>query len=212
LTIQVKICGLRDEVAVDAAVEGGADFLGVVFFPPSPRNIAPERAAEILDGLPEDITKVGLFVDPDDAFLNQVLSHVRLDVIQLHGQESPARVEEVRQNFGLPVMKACPISEPADIEKARAYDGVADRLLFDAKPPKGATRPGGNAAAFDWDLLKDVTWACPWMLAGGLDAGNVLQAVEASGATAVDISSGVESSTGTKSPELIRRFLDIAKG
>lgn len=179
MTIKVKICGLRDRKSVAAAVECGADYLGVVFFPPSPRNIGPEDAADILAGVPDDIIKVGLFVDPDDDFLSAVLNHVRLDLIQLHGKESPARVEEIRQNFGLPVMKACPISEVSDIETARAYEGVADYLLFDAKPPKGATRPGGNAAAFDWDLLRGISFNCPWMLAGGLTAENIQEAVRA---------------------------------
>ncbi len=207
MTIAVKICGLKDRDSVIAAVENGASYLGVVFFPPSPRNIAPEEAAIILDGVSSEVSKVGLFVDPDDNFIEQVLRYVRLDLIQLHGKETPVRVEEVRQNFGLPVMKACPISEPADIKAARAYEGVADRLLFDAKPPKGATRPGGNAVAFDWALLKDITWSCPWMLAGGLHTGNVLEAATTSGATAVDISSGVESEPGVKSPEMIEQFL-----
>ncbi|MCW9035470.1 MAG: phosphoribosylanthranilate isomerase [Rhodospirillales bacterium] len=211
MTISVKICGLKDRDSVIAAVENGADYLGVVFFPPSPRNIDPEQAAEILDGVPSDVTKVGLFVDPNDEFLDTVLRHVRLDLIQLHGKESPTRVEEVRQKFGLEVMKACPISESADIEAARAYEEIADRLLFDAKPPKGATRPGGNAVAFDWALLKDVTWSCPWMLAGGLHQGNVLEAVKTFGATAIDISSGVESEPGVKSPEMIRQFLATVK-
>jgi len=209
---QVKICGLMDEEAVAAAVEGGADYLGIVFFPPSPRNMEPKHAAEILDGVPEDIVKVGLFVDPDDAFLMEVLQHVRLDLLQFHGKESPDRLAQVRMETGLPIMKACPIAGPEDIEKARAYEAVADKLLFDAKPPKDATRPGGNALAFDWALLEGASFSLPWMLAGGLEASNVIEAIEASGAKGVDVSSGVESAPGQKDPKLIRAFLETIKG
>jgi len=201
-----------DEEAVAAAVEGGADYLGIVFFPPSPRNMEPKHAAEILDGVPEDIVKVGLFVDPDDAFLMEVLQHVRLDLLQFHGKESPDRLAQVRMETGLPIMKACPIAGPEDIEKARAYEAVADKLLFDAKPPKDATRPGGNALAFDWALLEGASFSLPWMLAGGLEASNVIEAIEASGAKGVDVSSGVESAPGQKDPKLIRAFLETIKG
>ena len=210
--VKVKICGLKDRESVAAAVEGGADFLGVVFFPPSPRNMGPEAAADILDGVPEDIVKVGLFVDPDDRFLFNVLQHVRLDLLQFHGKEMPEFLERVRAETGLPVMKACPISGPEDIEKARVYETVADWLLFDAKPPKDATRPGGNALAFDWQLLKGEKFKAPWMLAGGLEAANIKEAVAKSGAKAVDGSSGVESAPGQKEPKLIRAFLKAAKG
>ncbi len=212
MAVEVKICGLRDEEAVAAAVEGGADYLGVVFFPPSPRNIEPAAAAEILDGVPEGIVKVGLFVDPDDAFLYGVLQHVRLDLLQFHGKESPERLARVRLETGLPVMKACPVADLEDLDKARAYEAVADRLLFDAKPPKGATRPGGNALAFDWTLLKGATFSLPWMLAGGLDVSNIQQAVAMSGAQTVDVSSGVESAPGIKDPKLIKDFLKAVKG
>ena len=210
--VEVKICGLMDEDAVAAAVEGGADYLGVVFFPPSPRNMEPEEAAEILDGVPEDIIKVGLFVDPEDGFLFNVLQHVRLDLLQFHGKETPERIAQIRMETGLPVMKACPIAGPEDIENAKAYETVADKLLFDAKPPKEASRPGGNALAFDWKLLKDAVFSLPWMLAGGIDASNVLEAISTSGAKGVDVSSGVESAPGEKDPKLIRTFLKTAKG
>ena len=210
--VEVKICGLMDEDAVAAAVEGGADYLGVVFFPPSPRNMEPEEAAEILDGVPEDIIKVGLFVDPEDGFLFNVLQHVRLDLLQFHGKETPERIAQIRMETGLPVMKACPIAGPEDIENAKAYETVADKLLFDAKPPKEASRPGGNALAFDWKLLNDAVFSLPWMLAGGIDASNVLEAISTSGAKGVDVSSGVESAPGEKDPKLIRTFLKTAKG
>lgn len=182
------------------------------FFPPSPRNVDAMTAAEVFDMIGDaDVERVGLFVDPSDDELMAVLNHARLDVIQLHGKESPARVEEVRQTFALPVMKALAIETKEDVIAAKAYDGVADLLLFDAKPPKGATRPGGNAIAFDWNLLKGTDWSVPWMLAGGLTVANVKDAVAQSGAKAVDVSSGVEAEKGVKSPELIQAFLDAVK-
>lgn len=213
MSIAVKICGLKTPEDAHIAIQAGADLLGCVFFPPSPRNVSPEQAAEVFDMIGDaDILKVGLFVNPTDDELMNVLNHVRLDLIQLHGHESPERVEEVRQTFALPVMKALPIKTTEDVEKAQAYDGVADRLLFDAKPPEGATRPGGNAIAFDWSLLHNTRWTVPWMLAGGLTVDNVLDAVKQSGCKAVDVSSGVEAEKGVKSPELIEAFLEAVKG
>ncbi|SDH84884.1 phosphoribosylanthranilate isomerase [Roseospirillum parvum] len=210
MPVAVKICGLTTPDAVAAAVEGGADWLGVVFFAPSPRAIEPEAAAELLDGVPEEVVKVGLLVDPDDATLDRVLAQVRLDMIQLHGRETPQRVEAIRQEFGRPVMKAISVGGAADLLAAKAFDGVADRLLFDARPPQGAANPGGNAQPFDWPLMADWRGQSPWMLAGGLSPDNLAQAVKASGATAVDVSSGVESARGVKDPDLIRRFLEVA--
>lgn len=210
--VKVKICGLTDEEAVDAAVEAGADFLGVVFFARSPRAVTTLHAAEILQWVPEEVQKVGLFVDPDDALLNDVMNNVRLDFFQLHGRESPERVEQVRLEFGMPVIKALGISGPADLEEAAAYAGLADWLLFDAKPPAGAERPGGNATAFDWAILKDRAWSCPWFLAGGLTEENVAEAIRLSGAKAVDVSSGVESAPGVKDPDRIAKFIAAAKG
>jgi phosphoribosylanthranilate isomerase len=213
MSIAVKICGLKTPEDAHIAIQAGADLLGCVFFPPSPRNVSPEQAAEVFDMVGDaDVLKVGLFVNPTDDELMNVLNHVRLDLIQLHGHESPERVEEVRQTFALPVMKALPIETTEDVEKAQAYDGVADRLLFDAKPPEGATRPGGNAIAFDWSLLRNTRWTVPWMLAGGLTVDNVLDAVKQSGCKAVDVSSGVEAEKGVKSPELIEAFLEAVKG
>ncbi|WP_417795374.1 phosphoribosylanthranilate isomerase [Terasakiella pusilla] len=208
----VKICGLKTPEDAHVAIQAGADYLGCVFFPPSPRNVDATTAAEVFDMIGDaDVERVGLFVDPSDDELMAVLNHARLDVIQLHGKESPARVEEVRQTFALPVMKALAIETKEDVIAAKAYDGVADLLLFDAKPPKGATRPGGNAIAFDWNLLKGTDWSVPWMLAGGLTVANVKDAVAQSGAKAVDVSSGVEAEKGVKSPELIQAFLDAVK-
>ena len=211
MAVAAKICGLGDEQSVQTAIAGGAAWVGFVFFPPSPRALSPARAAELARLVPEGVRKVGLFVAPDDALIAEVLAAVPLDLIQLHGQETPERVAEIREKFGVPVMKAVAVAEPADLDRARAYEAVADLLLFDARPPKGATRPGGNALAFDWALLKGSEWRRPWLLAGGLDAGNVAEAVRASGAAAVDVSSGVESAPGRKDPALIKAFLDAVK-
>jgi phosphoribosylanthranilate isomerase len=210
--VLVKICGLTDEEAVEAAVEAGADLVGVVFFAKSPRNLSVERAAELLQFVPEDVRRVGVFVDPDDALLDAVMNNLRLDLFQFHGKESPQRVEAVRLEYGMPVMKAVGVAVAADLTLAEAYLAVADQLLFDTKAPAEAERPGGNAATFDWTLLKGRRWPLPWMLAGGLDADNVAEAVRLSGAKSVDVSSGVESAPGVKDPALIRRFISAAKG
>ena len=211
MTVTVKICGLTSAEAVSAAVDGGAGLTGFVFYPPSPRFLAPAAAAALARLVPEGILKVGLVVDADDVFIDAILAAVPLDLLQLHGKESPERVAAVKARFGLPVMKAVAISGHADLETARAYEAIADRLLFDAVPPKDATRPGGNALAFDWALLKGAAWQCPWMLAGGLDAWNVAEAVRISGATAVDVSSGVEDAPGVKNVEKIKAFLVAAR-
>lgn len=212
MAVRVKICGIRDEEAVAAAVEAGADFMGLVFHPPSPRAVSAEQAAELTQWLPAEVGKVGLFVDADDATLDAVLGHVRLDLLQFHGRETPRRVEAVRLEYGLPVMKVIPVAEGGDLAAAEAYLEVADWLMFDARPPKGATLPGGNAAAFDWTLLKGRRWPLPWMLAGGLTPDNVAEAIRVSGAPAVDVSSGVERAKGVKDPALIRAFVAAAKG
>jgi phosphoribosylanthranilate isomerase len=210
--IAVKICGLTEEAGIEAAVEAGADFLGVVFFESSPRYVTFDRAAELLQFVPKKVERVGLFVDPTNEMLDMAMNHVRLDYFQLHGQESPERVEAIRLEYGMPVIKAISIAGPGDLVAARTYADVADRLLFDAKPPAEATRPGGNALAFDWTLLHGQRWKCPWFLAGGLTPDNVAIAIEASGAGAVDVSSGVESAPGVKDPVLVTRFIKAAKG
>jgi len=212
LPVEIKICGITDEETVEAAVEAGADYLGLVFFAPSPRAVTPERAAELVSWLPRPVNRVGLLVDPDDALLDAVLGQVRLDLIQLHGHESPERVEAIRLEYGVPVMKAIPVADEADLAAAEAYLGVADRLLFDARPPRGAALPGGNATAFDWTLLAGKRWPLRWMLAGGLTPATVAEAVRVSGAKAVDVSSGVESAPGRKDPALIRAFIAAARG
>ena len=210
MSVEVKICGVTDGDAVDAALQAGADYLGLVFFAKSPRAVTPEQAAEIMQ-FADDVVKVGLFVDADDALLDEVLSHLRLDLLQFHGAESPARIEQVRLDFGLPVMKVIPVSAAADLTAAEAFMDCADRLLFDARPPAGATLPGGNAASFDWTILKDFRCKLPWMLAGGLTPANVAEAIRISGTNAVDVSSGVESAPGVKDPARIEAFIRAAK-
>ncbi len=210
MPIDVKICGLSTPETVAAAVDGGARFVGFVFYPPSPRSVSPERAAELGAEVPESVTRVGLVVDADDQTLDGIVSSARLDMLQLHGMESVDRVREIRERFGVAVMKVVRMAGPGDVAAARTFEDVAERLLFDARPPEGAGRPGGNALAFDWDLLEGQSWRRPWMLAGGLDADNLAQAVRISGAGAVDVSSGVEDAPGVKSAEKIRAFLEAA--
>ncbi len=210
MPIDVKICGLATEDAVAAAVEGGARFVGFVFFPPSPRAIAPRRMAELAAAVPAGVTKAGLTVDADDALLDAIVEGAPVDLLQLHGTESPERVREVKRKFGLPVMKAVTISSRQDVDMARAYEDAADRLLFDAQAPEGATRPGGNALVFDWQIVGSQVWRLPWMLAGGLEAANLSEAVRISGAPAVDVSSGVEDAPGVKNAAKIREFLETA--
>ena len=210
--IDVKICGLRTTEAVAAAVDGGARYLGFVFFPPSPRHLEPAVAASLAAAVPPSVKRVGLVVNADDVTLEALLAACPLDMLQLHGHETPARAAAIRARFGLPILKALPISDAGDVQAARIYEEVADLLLFDARPPKDATRPGGNALAFDWTLLAGTSWKRPWLLAGGLHAGNLAEAVRLSGARAVDVSSGVEDSPGVKSLARIRAFLDAARG
>ncbi|MCR6630017.1 MAG: phosphoribosylanthranilate isomerase [Magnetospirillum sp.] len=211
MSVAVKICGLNDEDAIDAALEAGADYLGFVFFAKSPRAVTAEQAAELTQFI-EGAHKVGLFVDPDDSLLDEVLAHVRLDLLQFHGAETPERLAAIRAEYGVPVMKVIPVSTAADLSAAETFADVVDWLLFDAKPPKDAALPGGNAVSFDWTILKGFTSKVPWMLAGGLTPANVAEAVKVSGAKAVDVSSGVESSPGSKDPDKIRAFVAAAKG
>lgn len=209
MTVRAKICGLNDPAAVRAAVEGGAAFVGFVFYPPSPRAVTPDRAAELASMVPAAVGKVGLFVDAGDDEIDAALTKASLDMLQLHGSESPERVAELRRRTGLKVMKVFKLAGPEDLEPVPAWYDVADWLMFDAKPPKDMKNalPGGNALAFDWLLLKDWEFPLPWMLAGGLDAGNVAEAVRLSGTRYVDTSSGVEDRPGVKNPDKIREFL-----
>ncbi len=209
---QVKICGLRDAAHVDAAITAGARYLGFVFFPKSPRVVTPDQAAALAIEVPPGVARVGLFVDPDDALLQDTLAQVPLDMIQLHGKESTDRVAQVRALTGLPVIKAVGISGPGDLPALTDYGLVADMLLVDAKAPKGADLPGGNGLAFDWRLLVGRRWLRPWLLAGGLTPDNVAQAIRLTGAKGVDVSSGVEIAPGQKDSDLIRRFITAAHG
>jgi phosphoribosylanthranilate isomerase len=209
MSVQAKICGLNSAEALQAAVRGGARFVGFVFYPESRRNVTPELAAALAALVPEGVTRVGLFVDPNDALLSGVLERVPLDLLQLHGSEDPRRVADIKARFRKPVMKAISIAVPDDPERALPYLEVADWLLFDAKPPRGDPKalPGGNGLAFDWQLLGGRTWRRPWMLSGGLTPKNVAEAVATTRAQAVDVSSGVEIRPGLKDLGKIADFL-----
>lgn len=210
--IRVKICGLTAAADVSAAVSAGAAYVGFVFFEKSPRNVGLTQARALALSVPPGVAKVALTVDADDATLDALTDQVPLDFLQLHGHESPARVAEVKSRYGLPVIKAIGIAEAADLAQIDAYSGVADQLLIDAKPPPGATRPGGNALAFDWGLIAGRDWALPWLLAGGLNPDNVALAVARTGARQLDVSSGVEAAPGIKDSDLIRAFIRNAQG
>lgn len=205
--VKAKICGISTPETMQAALDAGARWVGLVFFAKSPRNVSIATAAELSRMVGTGTRVVGLFVDPTDDFLDDVTGQVPLDLIQLHGVETPERVAAIRARFNLPVMKALKIGDAADLDAAVAYEPVVNMLLFDAKPPKGAILPGGNGVAFDWSLLSGRQWQKPWMLSGGLDPANVADAIRATGARAVDVSSGVEDAPGRKSPDLIRAFL-----
>jgi phosphoribosylanthranilate isomerase len=207
MSIDVKICGLKDEASVDAAIEGGAAMIGFVFFPLSPRFISVERSAELTIRAPRDTNRVGLVVDADDQWLTKIVDGAGINMLQLHGDETPERVRNIRQKFGLPVIKSLPIKKHSDLAYAYHFEGVVEYLMFDAKPPKNANRPGGNAQVFDWSLLSNNKFNFPWILAGGLNASNVGEAVKISGAGAVDVSSGVEDTQGCKNTDKIRFFL-----
>lgn len=212
MSVRAKICGLSTPEAVQAALDGGAAFLGFVFFPKSPRNIAPEAAARLAPpARARNVKIVALAVDPTDAEVDAIVAGLSPDLIQLHGKESPARVREVGQRSGRGIIKVLPVSESADIAVAGAYEPLVEHLMFDAKPPKDAERPGGLGEPFDWTLLEGRRFQRPWLLAGGLDPWNVSEAVRRSGAPLVDVSSGVERGPGLKDPALITAFLDAVR-
>jgi phosphoribosylanthranilate isomerase len=209
---KVKICGLKTEPALEAALAGGADYIGLVFFAPSPRALGLERARSLAGAARRAGTKVvALLVDADDRLIDGVVSAAEPDILQLHGNETPARVGEIGRRWGRAVMKAIPVAAAGDAEAALRYAETADLILFDARAPADATRPGGNGAAFPWHLLGDVKDKVAYMLSGGLTADNVAEAIKLTGARIVDVSSGVESQPGEKDPLLIERFLRIAK-
>ena len=207
MTTLIKICGLRTSETVDAAIDAGADYLGFVFFPPSPRHVELEQARALGLRVAGRAKKVALTVDANDATFSAIVEAFDPDMLQLHGKEPPERLAGLRARFGLPLMKALPVETASDLAAAKAYSGVADWLLFDARAPKGATRPGGLGRPFDWTLLKALDPGRPFMLSGGLEPGNVGQALEITSAPAVDVSSGVESVAGVKDPSRIRGFV-----
>ena len=210
--VRVKVCGLRTPEDVAAAADAGAAYMGLVFFPASPRHVDPETARALSIAAPVGLAKVALLVDPEDAWLETVIRTVPLDMLQLHGRETPARVAEIRVRSGLPVMKAVGLRDAADLSQLDAYANVADQILVDAKAPEGAALPGGNGVGFDWRLIADRTWQVPWMLAGGLTPETVGEAIRLTGARQVDVSSGVESAPGIKDPARIAAFCDAAQG
>jgi phosphoribosylanthranilate isomerase len=208
---KAKICGLTTTDAVRAALDGGASYLGFVFFPKSPRNLTPDAAARLAEPARGRAGIVAVTVDPDDELLDHIARTLRPDLIQLHGGETPARAAAVRLRTGALTVKAIPISTVADLDRAKAYDGAADHLMLDAKPAVDAPLPGGNGTSFDWSIASGRRFGRPWFLAGGLDPWNVNEAVSQSGATLVDVSSGVERGPGYKDPRLISAFLDAVR-
>lgn len=208
--MRVKICGLRDAASIAAAAAAGARYAGFVFFEKSPRHLTLPEAAALAVGVPVGVAKVALTVDADDATLDALTQAVPLDMLQLHGHESPARVAAVRARYGLPVMKAVGLAARDDLAVLDRYLTVADQILVDAKPPRGGGLPGGNGLSFDWRLLEGRRWPLPWMLAGGLTPANVAQAVRLTGARQVDVSSGVERGPGVKDATLIADFIAAA--
>jgi len=212
MSVQTKICGVSTPEAVQAAVDGGAAFLGFMFFPKSPRNIDPEAAARLVAPARARNVKIcAVTVDPDDEFVDRLTAILKPDFIQLHGKETPVRAHMVGVRSGAGIIKAMPVSESSDIVEAFAYEGVADHLMFDAKPPKDLDRPGGSGASFDWTLMAGRRFQRPWFLAGGLDPWNVAEAVKLSATPMVDVSSGVERGPGLKDPALITAFLDAVR-
>lgn len=209
--VSVKICGLSRPEHVAAAVEAGASYVGLVFFEKSPRHVTLEAARALALAVPAGVAKVALVVNADDAALDALTDTVAIDILQLHGAETPERVAEIKARYGLPVMKAVGVADAGDLDALDVYGRVADQILVDAKPPKGAALPGGNGLSFDWRLIAGRRWAVPWMLAGGLTPDNVGAAVRLTGATQVDVSSGVESAPGVKDAGMIRNFIQSAR-
>ncbi len=210
--IRVKICGLRTPADVEAVAEAGAAYAGFVFFAKSPRNLTVAEARTAALAAPVGLAKVALVVDADDATLDRITGEVPLDMLQLHGRESPDRVAEVRARYGLPVMKAVGVAEAGDLAAVLDYSLIADQILVDAKPPKDAVLPGGNGLTFDWRLVAQRRWLRPWMLAGGLTPENVAEAIRLTNARQVDVSSGVESAPGVKDHAKVRAFVKAARG
>ena len=211
MSLIVKICGLSTRETLGAALDAGADMVGFVFFPPSPRHLGLEKARELGKQAKGRAIKVALSVDADDATLANIVETLQPDIFQLHGKETVARVRDIKQRFATPVMKALAIETPADLAILPGYAAVADRILFDARAPKHATRPGGLGATFDWHVLENLDLKIPFMVSGGLNAGNVAEAVRVTRAGGVDVSSGVEGASGIKDPGMIRAFIRAAR-
>ncbi|MDX8500957.1 phosphoribosylanthranilate isomerase [Mesorhizobium sp. VK4C] len=206
MTLDIKICGLKTDAAMAAALAGGASHVGFIFFARSPRYIEPVDAGRLRQAAVGKAKAVAVTVDADDAFLDEIVAGMRPDMLQLHGAETPERVAELKARYGLPVMKVLSVSEAADLERIKPYIGIADRFMFDAKPPKGSQLPGGNGVAFDWHILAGLDAGLDYMLSGGLNAANVGDALRLADPPGIDISSGVESAPGVKDPALIEQF------
>jgi phosphoribosylanthranilate isomerase len=211
MSLIVKICGLSTRETLDVALDAGADMVGFVFFPPSPRHVSLEMARELGKQAKRRASKVALTVDADDATLSNIVETLQPDLLQLHGKETVARLRDIKQKFGLPVMKAIAVETAADLAGLPGYADVADRILFDARAPKEATRPGGLGAVFDWHVLEQLELQLPFMVSGGLHADNVAEAVRVTRPGGVDVSSGVERTPGHKDPEMIRAFIRAAR-
>lgn len=211
MTLLIKICGLSTPDALDAALAAGADLVGFVFFRPSPRNVEPKQARDLGTRARGRARKVALTVDADDALFEAIVEGLRPDVLQLHGQETPERVAALKARYGLPVMKAIPVETRADLAVLERYRGIADRFLFDARAPRDATRPGGLGKPFDWHLLDRVDAGADYLLSGGLDSGNIAEALAVTGAPGIDVSSGVERIPGVKDPDRITAFIKAAR-
>jgi phosphoribosylanthranilate isomerase len=211
MSLIVKICGLSTRETLDAALQAGADMVGFVFFPPSPRHLDLATARDLGKQVKGRASKVALTVDADDATLANIVEALQPDILQLHGKETVARLRDIKQAFGLPVMKAIAVATSVDLAPLPGFAAVADRILFDARAPKEATRPGGLGAVFDWHVLEKLDLRLPFMVSGGLDAGNVAEAVRVTRAGGVDVSSGVERAPGVKDPDMIRSFIRAAR-
>ena len=211
MSLIVKICGLSTRETLDVALDAGADLVGFVFFPPSPRHLSLEIARDLGKHAKRRAVKVALTVDADDATLANIVEALQPDILQLHGSETVARLRDIKQKFGLQVMKAMAVETSADLASLPGYAAVADRILFDARAPKEATRPGGLGAVFDWHVLENLDLKLPFMVSGGLNAQNVAEAVRVTRAGGVDVSSGVERAPGVKDPEMIRAFIRAAR-
>ncbi|TPL98228.1 MULTISPECIES: phosphoribosylanthranilate isomerase [unclassified Mesorhizobium] len=211
MALDVKICGLKTDQAMAAALAGGASHVGFIFFAKSPRYIEPAAAGRLREAARGKALAVAVTVDANDTFLDDIIDSMRPDMLQLHGSETPERVAELKARYDLPVMKALPLSEAADLERIKPFVGVADRFLFDAKPPKGSELPGGNGVAFDWRILTGLDAGLDYMLSGGLNAANIGDALRLASPPGIDISSGVESAPGVKDPALIEQFFRAVK-